>query len=377
MQAVSRRTETPDAYEAGLELAEGVEAIEPEILFLFASAHYTLTELLEGLTTVLTPCPVIIGGTGYGVYETEGIGERGISVLALNSGGTVEWRAAGTEKAEMEELYRRVRESSGTKGEEPDLYFVLAGFRRDGTLITEALRRLTDRPFFGGLTGDSWLFERSWVLTQEGVYPDGLALLAVREKQPGALPFLLNTGSGWTPRGRSGRVEESQANAVSRIDGQSAYGFLADRLGRPPSEAELGVLPLAAYQDGRYFLRTPYEINIETGRLRCFGALPQGTHVRLCTAGEEDILQGVNRTVDQVQPLPFEPKAALVVSCGGRRWALGDQASQEIRRVFQALERTIPLAGFSTFGEIGPFFENGSYSPVFFHNVSFVLCLIG
>jgi hypothetical protein len=46
--------------------------------------------------------------------------------------------------------------------------------------------------------------------------------------------------------------------------------------------------------------------------------------------------------------------------------------------VLAAIGRRIPLIGLPSFGEIGPFRnEAGEYTPTFFHNVTFVVCLFG
>ena len=70
--------------------------------------------------------------------------------------------------------------------------------------------------------------------------------------------------------------------------------------------------------------------------------------------------------------------AAVVISCAGRKWLLEDRGEEEVEQVLAALGQRIPLVGFPSFGEIGPFRKpDGAYTETFFHNVTFVICSIG
>ena len=75
--------------------------------------------------------------------------------------------------------------------------------------------------------------------------------------------------------------------------------------------------------------------------------------------------------------LGFTPSAAIIISCAGRKWLLADRGDHELSAFFKHLGYTIPLIGFPSFGEISPFrYEDGTYTTVSFHNVTFVVCLL-
>ena len=91
-------------------------------------------------------------------------------------------------------------------------------------------------------------------------------------------------------------------------------------------------------------------------------------------------LAGVVAAVSRLGPLPdgFKPAAAIVISCAGRKWLLDDSGTKELETFFGAVGEKLPLVGFPSFGEIAPFRRpEGSYTPTCFHNVTFVVCLLG
>ena len=177
-------------------------------------------------------------------------------------------------------------------------------------------------------------------------------------------------------------MEETRGSTVERISGMTPQAFLREQIGKAPGETDLGIVPLATYHaeggNGHYFLRTPSHFDPETGAATMFGSLEKNAEVRVCTATREDVLRAVEDAMRVTKSAGFEPCGALVVSCAGRKWLLEEGTSAEVEKVLAAVGRRIPLVGLPSFGEIGPFRDAaGKYSPSFFHNVTFVVCLFG
>jgi hypothetical protein len=129
-----------------------------------------------------------------------------------------------------------------------------------------------------------------------------------------------------------------------------------------------------------FFLRTSSQLHAETGAVTTFGSVEQGTVVRVCSASREDVMRGVTDAMQglTLDSLGFTPSAAIVISCAGRKWLLADRGEKEISALFEHLGYSIPLIGFPSFGEISPFrLGDGAYTTVNFHNVTFVVCLLG
>lgn len=384
MPAVSVRSTIPDPYRAGAELGEGLSRLQPEVVLVFASVDYVAgyADLHAGLCDGIGGAPpLVFGGTGDGVMATAGMVEHGVAALGLHSGGRVRWATVATPGAARDAraaagaCAREARAAVG--GAVPAFAFVLAGMSADGTGIVAGVADELGGPFFGGLTGDDRRFARCHVFLGGQALEDAVAMLV----GAGGPTCALNAASGWTPIGRPGRVEVAAGNVLARIGGMPAQAFLREQLGKAPGELDLGVVPLAAAtgdDDGQVMLRTPSHFAGDSGAITIYGSIPDGTEVRVCQAARQDVLAGVDAALAGLRDPGFTPTAAVVVSCAGRKWVLADQAPQEIERVFAALGRRLPLVGFPSFGEIGPFRgPDGRATRPCFHNVTFVVGLLG
>ncbi len=374
-------TTTVDSYEAGIEMGEALKEIQPEVILLFASIYYDFTELFEAIYSSLgTEDVIIFGGTGDGVYETERVVNNGVAALAINGGKKIGWSMAIRTDANLDPFYSAqecAREVLSQSKSPINLAFVFADKSCDGVKIVEGVGDVLNVPFIGGLTGDDWQFKKGFIFCNGQLYENAVGILGMS----GAFSFAINTASGWKPMGKSGIVEESHDNIVGYIDGKTAFNFLEEQFGIPVSEASLGVFPLAVYeseQSDRFFLRTSDKIFMASGEVSYFGSIKIGTTVRVCNATNDDVVAGVNDAITGIGTLSFEPACAIVISCGARKWMLGERVKEETSRLFDVLGKKLPLVGFPSFGEMGPIHcENGSYTPVFFHNVSYVALLLG
>jgi hypothetical protein len=57
---------------------------------------------------------------------------------------------------------------------------------------------------------------------------------------------------------------------------------------------------------------------------------------------------------------------------------LGNRIGHEVQAVRERLPRTTAFAGFTSFGEFGPLrHADGRYTATFFHNMTYILLLLG
>jgi hypothetical protein len=381
MRFKSVATTTLDAYRAGLELGTVLREIDPEVVLLFASISYDedFAELQLGLRDgVGSVTAIIFGGTGDGIYETGLVTDYGACALGIDSGGRLHWtvaHASGLETDSCGAARACARQALAQAVGEPVLALVMAdGAHADGSQLVEGLASEFTFPFFGGLTGDDRKFTRSRVIADGENLVDTVAILLVS----GKMSFSLAAASGWVPLGDPGLVESSHKNTVLRIAGATAQEFVLDRLGKPLGETDLGIVPLAASTPGddHFFLRTPSHMN-DDGSITTFGGLAEGTSVRVCSATRSDVLAAAATATRQAMT-GFTPRAALVISCAGRKWLLEDQGQGEVTQIFDVLGEKIPMVGFPSFGEISPLARpDAGYTRGCFHNVTFVICLFG
>jgi hypothetical protein len=384
MRCQSVSTTNTDSYRAGCEIAEALVGFTPEVILLFSSTSYVAgySDLIDGIQdTLQVEGLIVFGGTGDGIYETERMTLHGIAALAMSSDGEVTWAMAvehGVCQDSFGAAERCAQRALDQLGQKPDFTFVLAdGLQADGTLVTAGVASVLPTPFFGGLAGDDRKFMHSCIFWDKNACEDMVGILL----GAGKISLAMNAASGWTPVGDPGRINACDQNIVHTVDGKSAREFMREQLGKAPGETDLGVVPLATYTPADYpnfFLRSPSHFDEKTGSVTLFGSILEGQQVRVCTATRQDVLLGVQEALEALQDIGLEPAGAIVISCAGRKWLLEDRCPEEVSRVFEALGKKIPLIGFPSFGEISPFRNpNGSYSPVYFHNVTYVICLIG
>ena len=384
MRCQSVSTTNTDGYRAGCEIAEALQESAPEVILLFMSTSYmaSFSDLFAGIQDTLDRDDLIIfGGTGDGIYETARVAHHGVAALGLNSEGSVRWVTAvesGVATDSFGAAQRCAQRALDEVGEHADFAFVMAdGIQADGTLIAAGVSSVLPSPFFGGLAGDDRKFSHTCVSLDGDVYENAVAVLL----GCGDIVQAVNAASGWTPIGAPGLIDDCEGSQVRRIDGKTAQEFMRAQLGKAPGEVDLGIVPLATYDDPsnpNFSLRALSRFDEETGAINLFGSITCGQQVRVCNATREEVIAGVEQALAALRDTGLEPAAAIVVSCAGRKWLLEDRCHEEVDRVFAAIGEKIPLIGFPSFGEIGPFRKpDGSYSPVYFHNSTYVICLIG
>jgi hypothetical protein len=373
-----------DSYRAGAEIGDALREIVPEVILLFASIGYeqNVGDLFDGIRENLgSSGTLIFGGTGDGIYETSRVANYGVCALGIHSGGKLRW-SAWFEKGVSTDSYSAARtcalKSLARLDGQAGFAFVLAdGVKADGSGIVAGVNSVLRIPYFGGLTGDDRKFTRSRVLFDGQALEDAVAILIAS----GEVSVSINSASGWSPIGTPGVIEGCDGNSIQRISGVSAQAFMKEQLGKPLGESDLGTIPLATYPpEGTdpFSLRSLTKLDPHSGAVHLFGSVVRGTSVRVCTATREEIIGGVSTALEGLRLGKEEGMAVVVVSCAGRKWLLEDQGKSEVERILANLGRKIPLVGFPSFGEIGPFRKpDGATTETYFHNVTCVLCVIG
>lgn len=370
-----------DPYRAGLELGESLAEIRPEVVFLFSSIHYRGdAELLAGVyEAVDDPALALIGNTGDGFFATARLGTVGAAALGLNSEGRIRWKAVGSRAGpgpDREAVEASVRKLEGQfADDELRLVFAVAGVHTDGALLTSILNERLHVPVVGGLAGDDRKMQTSFVYANREVLPEGVALLGIG----GDVAFDIRVASTLHPVGHSGTVTGSEGTVLAEIDGLPAIEFVEREAGKPVLQADKGVSAFALSDPDEptlQYVRSIADFH-SSGTISLFGGIRQSDRVQFCHASPEVMIDDVRAVAGKPLPARFAPSAALVVSCAGRKWVLGDEMSREVEAIQSSLGRPLEIAGFPSYGEIAPRELAHGYTRSLFHNVTCVLLLLG
>lgn len=243
---------------------------------------------------------------------------------------------------------------------EPDLklIFVLSdGSRVNGSALIEGLNENLDPhvTVSGGLAGDGARFEKTLVglnhepkegaITAIGFYGD-------------ALKIGHGTMGGWDVFGPERQINKSSYNVLYEFGGKKALDLYKDYLGKYASElpgaALLFPLSLRTSKDAEPIVRTILSVNESDGSMVFAGDMPEGAYVNLMKANFDRLIDAAATASEQAMPQNTQPELAILVSCVGRRLALGQRIDEEIESAREILGSHTVLAGFYSYGEISP-----------------------
>ncbi len=372
-----------DPYRAGIELGTELAPIEPEIVLLFgAVAHARNPELLEGLYDAIGNERLIVAGnSGDGYFVPGEVSNLGVAALGLSTHGEVTWRLAkaeGVDTAPEEAVRSCLQALKAQSRAKPSLYLLFSDFRTDASRLETVLRDEVDVPVVGGLAADDNQMQQCYVFGNREIVTNSVVMVAAE----GPLRYDIAIGNSLTPVGSAGRVDRAAGTNVMQIDGLKAMDFIERETGKQVLQTDRGVLALTVIDSERAsekILRTIVpDFSVESGSLGLYGGIETGKRVRVCLADPEQLTAEVYRIAAEARSEGFEPAAAFFVSCNGRKWLLGEQIRHETLALKQTFGRDLPLVGFASFGEIGPLkTEEGAYTRNLFHNMTYVLLLIG
>lgn len=244
----------------------------------------------------------------------------------------------------------------------PDLRHVLVlsdGLLVNGTALTTGFRAsLPDHVHVtGGLAGDGSNFKRTMAGHGRDISPGRVVALGFYGEH-----FKAAHGSagGWEAFGPRRLVTSSKGNVLLTLDGQPALNlyksYLGERAAGLPATGLLFPLELLATKDAEHGLvRTILAIDEASQSLTFAGDIPQGHYVRLMKANTDALIDGAEtagrHALHAADPLS---SFAVLVSCVGRRLVMGQRIEEEVEAVLDQIGRSVPAAGFYSYGEICP-----------------------
>lgn len=379
MKSLSVCTQIANAYKAGLSLGNQLSDLAPDVIFLFSSIHYDQPiGLLNGLHEVLGSGVEIIGCSGDGFYSNAGASDIGASALAMNFEGKASAKmvvSAGLAENSMASS-RRIVSAFEEGDEKPNIIFLLADFRADATEIEKVIEREMAVPVVGGLAGDDYQMQSCFLFGGDAVLTDSIVALGLY----GDLDFEIHVGNNIAPVGGEGTITMAEGVEVAAIDGSPVMDFIQRETGKPALVSDKAVTSLMIVDsDDKSVkrLRSIRNADHASGEnITLFGGVETGKKVRVCLADTDTLKKEVSDIVQTISACENAPQAALIFSCSGRKYFLGQEIQHEVSALTDGVSDQIQVSGFPTFGEIAPLrLTDGSYSRSLFHNMTYVLML--
>ncbi|KAA0586289.1 FIST C-terminal domain-containing protein (plasmid) [Azospirillum oryzae] len=214
-------------------------------------------------------------------------------------------------------------------------------------------------PVSGGLAGDGGAFVRTMVLGPSGVSDSRAVAVGL---YGGSLHLGLGSVGGWEPFGPARKVTKAVGNLLLQLDGEPALNvyrrYLGDYARDLPASGLLFPFELLnGNHDSVGLIRTILGIDEAAGGLILAGTVEEGFYLRLMHASTDGLVDGAEQAGAIAAAGVGEAagdRLALLVSCVGRKLVMGDRVEEEVQAVADRMGPGAVLAGFYSYGEIGP-----------------------
>jgi hypothetical protein len=185
------------------------------------------------------------------------------------------------------------------------------------------------------------------------------------------LHFGLSVTRGWHPFGPDRLITRSRKNVLYEFDGRPALALYKQYLGEHAAGLPVTGLtfPLELCVGPRQdrVMRALLSVDENEQSITFAGNVPEGSYARFMMGQIEDLIGGALKaakmSLDNLNGRP--PGFSLLVSCAARRNVLKQRVEEEVEAVRDVLGGQTVLAGFYSYGEIGPLEADG---PPELHN---------
>lgn len=360
---------------------------KPSAGILISAADFEHESVIHAIRQAY-PDILLIGGTSVGeISSAMGFQEDSLALMLFCS-DEVEFQIGVGKKAGKNEIaaaQAAIDQAKPADGIEAIklCYALCDGLSVDGVEIVNGLKTATEgiSPIIGGLTADDWQFKNTYQFisspTTTEILKDAIVVLTFA----GNLKVSCGVASGQRPIGPKAVITRSEGSTIYEIDDAPARNFYTSTLG--VSEVQLaggggwsGSLGVREVDSDRFYVRSPNGEGHTDGSISYFGNIPNHSVVQLVETDNNSLLASVKEaTQTALDAYPGEsPSTALVISCASRLKALGTRTEQEHALTAECLGHEVPILGFHSYGEIGPFAQQ---TTAHFHNETFVALLLG
>lgn len=340
----------------------------PQVGILFTSCmDADFTTMLARITTYYQDIELIGCTTSGEVTSKQGFSEDSVALLLLAS-DTVNFAtsvARDISKTPELSIPKAFEECKAKLGSDPVCAIVLPDGLTIGSIPLDSLLCSAmgeSFPVFGGLAADLFNLVQTFQFCGGEVYSDAMPILLFG----GDLTISAGVFTGPVPFGPFHEIDSFEKNIIHSIDGKTVQEFYIEEFGE--LNAAYSNFPLAVYpeNDDNYFLRSPFQVDEDTGSMAFLGTFPEKFRVRLSQALREDIRRSAEEANKKLLSdlRDHAPELILIFPCTSRRHVLGSETDKDFA-LLRSSEKQVPFFGFYCYGEIGPF---SAGLPTRFHN---------
>jgi hypothetical protein len=331
----------------------------------FASVKLFSDPVLAACLAQALPGTRCIGCSTAGEISNEGV-DSGTAVLTAMRFQHPSFRVARASFQGMDDSAASGRRlGAGLMGD--DLRAILVygqGVRINGSAVIEGIVEIVGKgvTITGGLAGDDGAFQRTFTLFDTHISSE--EIVGVGFYGPS---MHLGHGSfgGWEPFGPPRKITRAHGNVLYELDGAPALDLYKRYLGEHARDLPASGLlfPFELLDDKRSelgLIRTILGVDEHERSLTLAGDLVDGGFLRLMHASTDSLVEGAESAARAAREMlsASEGGLTILVSCVGRKLAMGGRVDEEIEAVAEVYGSASTIAGFYSYGEISPYFSS-------------------
>jgi hypothetical protein len=338
---------------------EDLAAIQPQLVLCFADPAF-FDAGADGLRALAArfPAATFLGCSSAGEISNAGVttGEAVITAVSFAQPTLITACEPIADMADSEASGARLGARLATA--QPHTVMVFGqGVRLNGSALIRGLRQSLGNTvsLIGGLAGDAGRFERTFVISGNEISDSkivGLGFISPRVR------VTHGCFGGWRPFGPVRRVTRALGNVLFELDGEPALAvyrrYLGEHAAGLPGSALL--FPFSMLDDQFQetgVTRTILGMDEALGSLTLAGEILPDGFLRLMCANADELITGAEVAAEGAVVARDEVVSlGLLVSCVGRRLALGARVEEEVEAVAAVLGERCLLTGFYSNGEI-------------------------
>lgn len=220
--------------------------------------------------------------------------------------------------------------------------------------IQEAVKK--EVLIFGGMAGDDFRMEESFIFTNSGVFSDASVTLIFDQNK---VELKGKAVCGWEPIGAMNTITHAEGNIIYQINDKPALQAFEDYFGSFYDNQEeedtlaIGVAqyPMQIVRGNDTVLRAALKIIEEDLSIMVAGPVKTGDRFKFSVAPGFEIIE---ETIQEFKDYHFSQPVAdamILVSCIARRMSLGPMVEEEIKGIQNLWKK--PMIGFFSYGEVG------------------------
>jgi hypothetical protein len=370
-------SDADSASEAAREAAEGAtQRVEnPDIVYLFSSVDYDQKEIAEKVQEH-TGADNLVGCSTGGEITSEGESTGTVAVMAMETSGEVSI-GVGLDISEDEQDAGREAAKEALEGFE-ELEMPVRTLKRDGydwtslpkvnfsifsTTLTgsgsEVMRGIIDVvgdgfQAAGGMAGDDWELENTYVYRDGEVLFDAVVVAAIRSEEKRSV----GVEHGLQPTEKTFKVTSADGNVVKELDGRPPLEVYKELFGKKAENAQFLMTKPLGLEAGEeeLRLRDPLIIN-DDGSIVFAGEVQENKQVTVMESPADEVIDGTKRAAEEAYENAGEPdnvEAVIVHDCVCRWSCLenSETRNREIQSIQDVVGEDVPIIGWYTYGEL-------------------------